>query len=144
MHAHLGFGTLNPKSCHDGIFAVTGGTGGCRYDNLRCPPMTTKSPSCQLSVFGLLLNDLRHTIIREPIGWIIFITTDKNGNKNGMKHTCSIMYYNMVRWISAPGTMHFRPRYDTFWPCGLFTLLQFCKHPPPPPPPNQHETEMSN
>ena len=38
--------------------------------------------------------------------------------------------YNMVRWISAPGTMHFRPRYDTFWPCGLFTLLQFCKHPP--------------
>ena len=35
--------------------------------------------------------------------------------------------YNMVRWISAPGTMHFRPRYDTFWPCGLFTLLQFCK-----------------
>ena len=40
-------------------------------------------------------------------------------------------YYNMVRWISAPGTMHFRPRYDTFWPCGLFTLLQFGKHPPP-------------
>ena len=30
----------------------------------------------------------------------------------------------------APGTMHFRPRYDTLWPCGLFTLLQFCKHPP--------------
>ena len=51
-------------------------------------------------------------------------------------------HYNMVRWISAPGTMHFRPRYDTFWPCGLFTLLQFCN--PPPPPPNQHETEMSN
>ena len=38
--------------------------------------------------------------------------------------------YNMVRWISAPGTMHFCPQYDTFWPCGLFTLLQFCKHPP--------------
>ena len=41
------------------------------------------------------------------------------------------IYYNMVRWISAPGTMHFRPRYDTFWPCGLFTLLQFCNPPPP-------------
>ena len=41
---------------------------------------------------------------------------------------------NMVRWISAPGTMHFRPWYDTFWPCGLFTLLQFCNTPPPPPP----------
>ena len=27
--------------------------------------------------------------------------------------------------------MDFCPRYDTFWPCGLFTLLQFCKHPPP-------------
>ena len=27
-------------------------------------------------------------------------------------------YYNMVRGISAP-------QYDTFWPCGLFTLLQF-------------------
>ena len=40
-----------------------------------------------------------------------------------------IQYYNMVRWISAPGTMHFRPRYDTFWPCGLFTLLQFCNPP---------------
>ena len=39
-------------------------------------------------------------------------------------------HYNMVRWISAPGTMHFCPRYDTFWPCGLFTLLQVCKHPP--------------
>ena len=38
--------------------------------------------------------------------------------------------YNMVRWISAPGTMHFCPQYDTFWPCGLLTLLQFCKHPP--------------
>ena len=25
-----------------------------------------------------------------------------------------ILYYNMVRWISAPGTMHFRPRHDTF------------------------------
>ena len=50
-------------------------------------------------------------------------------------------HYNMVRWISTPGTMHFCPRYDTFWPCGLFTLLQFCKHPPPPT--NQHETEMS-
>ena len=43
------------------------------------------------------------------------------------------VYCNMVRWIFAPGTMHFRPRYDTFWPCGLFTLLQFCKQPPPPP-----------
>ena len=41
-----------------------------------------------------------------------------------------ISNYNMVRWISAPGTMHFCPQYDTFWPCGLFTLLQFCKHPP--------------
>ena len=41
-----------------------------------------------------------------------------------------ILYYNMVRWISAPSTMHFCPQYDTFWPCGLFTLLQFCKHPP--------------
>ena len=41
-----------------------------------------------------------------------------------------IANYNTVRWIFAPGTMHFRPRYDTFWPCGLFTLLQFCKHPP--------------
>ena len=41
-----------------------------------------------------------------------------------------IFHYNMVRWISAPGTMHFCPQYDTFWPCGLFTLLQFCKHPP--------------
>ena len=40
------------------------------------------------------------------------------------------IYYNMVRWISAPGTMHFCPQYDTFWPCRLFTLLQFCKHPP--------------
>ena len=38
-----------------------------------------------------------------------------------------VIYYNMVRWISAPGTMHFCPQYDTFWPCGLFTLLQ---HPP--------------
>ena len=51
------------------------------------------------------------------------------------------IHYNMVRWISAPGTMDFRPRYDTFWTCGLFTLLQFCKHPPPSP--NHHETEMS-
>ena len=72
---------------------------------------------------------------------------------NPMKNTklCiqCIFHYNMVRWISAPGTMHFRPRYDTFWPCGLFTLFQFCKHPPPPPQKkkkkkNQHETEMSN
>ena len=47
--------------------------------------------------------------------------------------------YNMVRWISASGTMHFRPQYDTFWPCGLFTLLQFYKHPLQ----NQHETQMS-
>ena len=38
--------------------------------------------------------------------------------------------YNMVRWISAPDTMGFGPRYDTFWYCGLFSLLQFCKHPP--------------
>ena len=41
-----------------------------------------------------------------------------------------VFHNNMVRWISAPGAMHFRPRYDTFWPRGLFTLLQFCKHPP--------------
>ena len=54
------------------------------------------------------------------------------GSIIGNAYDCN---YNMVRWISAPGTMHFRPRYDTFWPCGLFTLLQFCKHPPPPPPP---------
>ena len=39
--------------------------------------------------------------------------------------------YNAVRWIFAPGTMHFRPRYNTFWPYGLFTLLQFCSHPLP-------------
>ena len=39
-------------------------------------------------------------------------------------------HYKMARWIFAPGTMHFCPRYDTVWPCGLFTLLQFC--PPPP------------
>ena len=45
-------------------------------------------------------------------------------------YTVCVLHYNMVRWISAPGTMHFCPQYDTFWPCGLFTLLQFCKHPP--------------
>ena len=57
-----------------------------------------------------------------------------SGAKNFQTHGCPFTnHYNMVRWISAPGTMHFRPRYDTFWPCGLFTLLQFCKHPPPPP-----------
>ena len=44
-------------------------------------------------------------------------------------------HYNMARWIFAPCTMHFYPRYDTVWPCGLFTLLQFCTSPPPPPPP---------
>ena len=38
-----------------------------------------------------------------------------------------VQNYIMVRWIFTPATMHFRPRYDTFWPCGLFTLLQFCK-----------------
>ena len=34
--------------------------------------------------------------------------------------------------LCPPGTMHFRPRYDPFWPCGLFTLLQFYKHLPHP------------
>ena len=50
--------------------------------------------------------------------------------KSSVSDECCVRYYNMVRWISAPGTMHFCPQYDTFWPCGLFTLLQFCKHPP--------------
>ena len=59
--------------------------------------------------------------------------------KNYVTHTLN---YNMVRWIFAPCTMHFRPRYDTFWPCCLFTLLLFCKHPPPPPPPHTHQINM--
>ena len=42
-----------------------------------------------------------------------------------------IQNHNVVRWIFAPCAMHFRSRYDTFWPYGLFTLLQFCKHPLP-------------
>ena len=43
-------------------------------------------------------------------------------------HWWWIWHYNMVRWIFATDAMHFRPRYGTFWPCGLFTLLYFCKH----------------
>ena len=27
---------LKIQSCHDANFVVTGGTGGCRYDNIRC------------------------------------------------------------------------------------------------------------
>ena len=41
-----------------------------------------------------------------------------------------VIYNNMVEWISARITMPFRARYDTFWPCGLFTLLKFCNRPP--------------
>ena len=36
QHHSLYIQSLKPESCHDAKFVVTGGTGGCRYDNLRC------------------------------------------------------------------------------------------------------------
>ena len=79
--------------------------------------------------------------VANPLELLQFCNKQSKWNKMSKLWTpCFVLLrldcdYNMVRWISAPGTMHFRPRYDTFWPCGLFTLLQFCKPPPPPPPP---------
>ena len=43
--------TLNTKSRHDTFFVVTGGTGGCRYDNQWT--VTKELESWQLSIFKM-------------------------------------------------------------------------------------------
>ena len=42
---------LMTKCFHNANFVVSGGTGGCRYDNLIMQPLTTHLASWQLSVF---------------------------------------------------------------------------------------------
>ena len=41
-----------PESCHNANFVITGGTGGCHYDNLWCHQWWQKLASWQLSIFS--------------------------------------------------------------------------------------------
>ena len=42
-----------------------------------------------------------------------------------------VEYYNMVRWIFAPGTMHFRPGTTLFGPVVCLHCFNFVNIPPP-------------
>ena len=112
---------------------------------INCPPVADWSPifrdSCRRSVADWSATE-KYSFWSHSgcIGcsWFLVARQSPTGCSTcvrGLSHDLGqdsrrIHYYNMVRWISAPSTMHFCPQYDTFWPCGLFTLLQFCKHPP--------------
>ena len=83
------------EGCHNVNFVVTGGTGGCRYDNLRCHQWRqirfSSNVVIWLTLLSLVVSDV---VVMTPYG----TTSD---NKVGMMTTHGFQWYSHhnIQWI---------------------------------------------